>query len=322
MKQIGARVLPALALASWAPIAQAAHIEIQHDPPTCVAADRFVRIVAKATGAQAEGVRGAELQFRAEAEGGWYSIAMTRVSGEWSAVLPRTTRALTRVEYRISMAGPDTGESVSPVFAVSVSADPASCEGAAQLSVTSSIVVRVPAGAAAVPPVPAGFNPAGVVGAAEREPPKSKKGLWVLGGVGVAAGLVGLAAAGSKEPSVKPPDIPDFAFNGTSPNPETTISLSTGRLQVFVLMSREPSEPLDFAWRAEWRQTAGGPVCVSMSGFFNGAQRPPSLLLTGPLAASGACGDRFDVSVAHMTIQVSGKVVWDVTLTLPFRFEP
>jgi len=59
-----------------------------------------------------------------------------------------------------------------------------------------------------------------------------------------------------------------------------------------------------------------------MSGFFKDAQRPPSLSLTAPLVSSGACGDHFDASLAHMTIQVHGQLVRDVTMALPYRFGP
>jgi hypothetical protein len=88
------------------------------------------------------------------------------------------------------------------------------------------------------------------------------------------------------------------------------------------MMSREPARPLDFDWRAEWRQVSAGALCVSMADRFVGAQRPTSLLLTAPLTPTGACGQSFDASVAHVTITVSGNVVWDVTLNLPFRFTP
>jgi hypothetical protein len=309
-----------MVLAFSTPLAHAAGIEIEHEPLTCVPADRFVTVVAK--GSPAERVSRADLEFRVDPASPWYSTSMELDRGEWSGVLPRATATLRHFEYRISMAGLASEASASPTIAVNVVGDASNCDGRGRMSVGSSIVVRVPRGAPVVPPVPEGFNPAGVVAAQEREPAKSKKTLLALGGVGAVGAAVGLAVAGSSGAKAPRQDIPDFAFNGTSPYPESTISVSRGALQVFVLMSREPVSPLNLSWRVEWRQSASGAVCVSMSDVFNGAQRPTGLLFTAPLAASGACGARFDVSTARITIQVAARVVWDVTLTLPFSFEP
>src|SRR5215208_3990366 len=100
MDALRARVMAALALISSAGGAEAARIEVQHQPLPCVVADRFVRITAKGSPAP----RGAELQFRTDADGPWYALAMKAENGEWSAVLPRPMASLTDFEYRISMA--------------------------------------------------------------------------------------------------------------------------------------------------------------------------------------------------------------------------
>jgi hypothetical protein len=306
-------------IALGAPATAASPFEIAHDPLRCVPADRFVRIVASAAPAAA---RAAELQFRAAPQGGWYATPMTAAGDGWAAYVPRATSSLSRFEYRVSMTGTNGETSTSPAFPVRVSPEPSGCEASGELSLSSSIVVRVPPDAPVAPPVPAGFDPAGVVAAQQDHGHGPKKALIVLGGLGTAGALVGLAAAGSSEPGAPPPDVPNFTLTGSSPSAGASVSYSGANLRLIVMMSREPTRPLDFDWRAEWRQVSAGALCVSMADHFTGAQRPTSLLLTAPLMPTAACGSSFDASVAHVTITVSGKIVWDVTLNLPFRFTP
>jgi hypothetical protein len=320
MGRAGALVLVTQGLLWWAAVAAAAPLDIVHEPPACVPADRYLRVVAAAS--PSEQVRAAELQFRADPEGAWYTATMAADGGKWSGLLPRATPALARFEYRISMTGPAGEVSSTPTYGVRVASDPSGCDGLGELSVSTSIVVRVPPGAPVVPPVPAGFDPGGVVAAAQPHGHGAKKALVLLGAAGTAGVLVGVAAAGNSETAAPPPDIPGFAFTGTSPNPGSTILLGRTQLQLFVTMSREPATPLNLDWRAEWRQTGSGPVCVAMDGRFNGAQRPVGLIFTSSiLLASSECGTSFEASFAHLTIRVSDRLVWEVTLGLPFRFE-
>lgn len=313
------RIPPVLvALVAWAPAAHAGLIQIEHQPLHCVPLDRHLRVVAR--GAPADLVRGAELQFRAGPEAAWYATAMRGEAGSWSAVLPRPSASLGRFEYRIVMTEPSLETSATPPIAVAVGED--ACASAAQAAVDSSIVVRVPPGAPVVPPVPSGFNPAGVVAAQEREAPKSKTKLALLGGLGAAGAIAAVALASAPEPGSTGSDLPFFAFNGTIPNPDSTISLSRDAIQVLVEMSQEPETPFSFTWRVEWRLSPRDPLCVSMAGVFNGAQRPTGLLLTAPLVTTGTCGNRFRATSAQITFHVAQRLVWDVTLSLPFDFEP
>jgi hypothetical protein len=150
----------------------------------------------------------------------------------------------------------------------------------------------------------------------------SGKTLKILAGVGL-VGVAGVVAAASASESSSPePDVPDFFLEGTSPSPGSVISLSRGTLALFVRMSREPKAPLTFTWRLELRDSHASQLCVVMTDLFTGAQSPPSLLLTAPLTTSGACGQRFDVDSGRLTITVEGKVASDLTLGLPFHFEP
>ena len=316
MNPMRALVAVVLLMASSAAAGQAAPIEVRHQPLPCVVADRFVRIAAKGSPPP----RIAELQFRTEADGPWYALAMKPENGEWSAVLPRPMPSLTNFEYRISMTGEGPETSQTPAYAVKVGTDPSACGGAALSSVSASIVVHVPQGAPVVPPVPRGFNPGGVVGTQDPAPAGPKKALLLGGAAAVAGGVAALAAGGGSE-AAQPPDIPDFAVEGSIPAPGSTISLSEDSLQVLVRMSREPEVPLTFNWRLEWRREFLGAVCVSMSGTFNGAQRPTGLVLTAPLASTPFCGASFDAGFVHLNINASGLGGFTRPVELPFHFE-
>jgi hypothetical protein len=123
------------------------------------------------------------------------------------------------------------------------------------------------------------------------------------------------------EPGSSESEPLDCAFDGTIPH-LTARSQLVDAIQVLVEMSREPENPFTFTWRVEWRPGPRDPVCVSMAGVFAGAQHPTGLLLTAPLVSTGTCGDRFRVGSAQITFHIGALVIWDVTLGLPFGFEP
>src|SRR6187549_257705 len=76
----------------------AAALTVEHTPLSCVPADRYARIGARAGAGST--AAGAELQFRTAAEGEWYAVRMTSTSGgEWVAHLPRPARGLGHLEY-------------------------------------------------------------------------------------------------------------------------------------------------------------------------------------------------------------------------------
>jgi hypothetical protein len=316
--------LGAAALALVLPAAaRAASLVIQHEAPACVPADRYLGV--SAAGVPSEAVAGAELEFRAAPDASWYTIAMRPEADTWRAVLPRPMPELARFEYRIVMSASAGPPAVSAPFTVRVAGDGASCDTPAQGSIDASILVRVPPGAPLVPPVPRGFSPAGVVAEQERVlPPQKRLGRLALAGAAVAGAAVAVAVAtGSDDYTPPAPDIPEFVFTGTVPAPGATLSLSQGTLLLFVTMSREPSVPLNIAWRLELRSGgAQAPVCVTMAGLFRGAQRPLSLVLSAPLQSTGACGERFDVEAGRLTMAVSDQTVFDSTMALPFHVEP
>lgn len=315
------RVLAALALMAPS-AAAAAGVEIQHAPVACAPADRYVRVSASAV--PPEDVAGAELQFRGSATGGWYSVRMAAEGGAWSAVLPRPIRPLESFEYRIVMWGADLQVTETAASPVRVAGDPSGCAGGPQFSieVEAPIVVRVPAGAPPVPPVPRGFSPAGVVAATDPELRKSQKRAWIAG-AGVAAGIGALVAgAGSRPPEL--PVVPDFAFFGTFPTPGGDFSISRDRLSVFVRVSGDPREPVTITWVFGLRTPGRLEACLTMFDTVTiGPERPVTVELSSPVRVSGFCGALpYTVDSGKLSIVVNGHLVRDDTQALPFRIVP
>jgi hypothetical protein len=311
-----------LALALAAPVAASAagRIAIDHARVECVPYDRYTRIA----GARADGVVSAQLQFRPEGGGGrWYSIAMAAEGSQWTAVLPRPIRPLSGLEYRIVTRSSGAGEEAGAAIAVRVGGD-AECARAARSTsaLAAPIVVRVPEGAPVVPPVPAGFSPAGVVAAAERARTSARTlaiGAGLAGGITAAVALGPVAAREPRDIS----ELPAIAFSGTAPPPGTVLSLSRGQLSVFVLLTGRTGAATSFFWVFELLGAGVDTVCVSMNGRAILSSLPATVTLEAPLTRRFACGDRFDVDRSRLRVTMIGRPVFDeIQAPLPFHFEP
>ena len=313
------RPLPVVALAfvlAAPPLASAAAVSIEHTALACAPPDRYVRVTAQAPGAAA-----VRLEFRSDPEGPWYSTPMASAGGEWSAFLPRAARSLARLEYRVVTVAAGAEEQASPATAVAVAAG---CAVAGEASVLSPIVVTVPAGAPVVPPVPAGFSPAGVV-AAEEEP-RSNLPLKVAGAV-VAAGVAAVALGGAAEATSSPPTtevpVPPIRFNSTDPPPGSTVRARDG-VVVLMRLGFQPSLALEFNWRVEFRSESAGAACLFMSGLAFPLGNI-DFELSSALISTGACG-RFDgpidVDRLRVSISVLHRQVYEETLAMPFHFRP
>jgi len=322
MKAGWAAGLASLVLAAPVAASAAGRIAIDHVPVECVLYDRYARIAA--TGAPADLVAAAQLQFRAEGDGGWYSVGMAAEGTGWSAFLPRPVRPLARLEYRIVMRSSDAGEAATPAHSVRVGGD-AECGNPAQSSaaVAAPIVIHVPEGAPAVPPVPAGFSPAGVVAAQERARTSGWKKLAV--GAGAAGGIAAVVLGGAaiKEPT-EIDELPGFRFTRTNPVPGTVLSLSRDQLSVFLLLTGRTSNPFVFDWSFELFGEGSEIVCVSMNGSNTvTAFLPATVTLTGQLTRMGACGEEFDVDRSRLRVVVDNRIVFEaIQVPLPFRIEP
>lgn len=303
---------PSLALAA---------LEVRHSPLSCIPVDRYARIAARASAPVAH----AELQFRTDAAGGWYAARMTAEGEEWVAYLPRPTSATPRVEYRIVMTAPDANSTATAPASVPV--DP-ECQGVARTSVESAIVIAVPAGAPAVPPVPAGFSPAGVVAASQRASSSRKRKLAgaAAGAAVLAATSAGLAGS-SSEPDRMGAELPDVRFNGTSPTPGSVLSANRDRFAVVMEVTRSESALVPLIWSVQLRNGTAGRICLTMQGRVTVSRGPSTIELTAPLVATGGggCGPRFDTDSVRVTIisfASFDNVVYEQTHALPFRFEP
>jgi hypothetical protein len=307
--------LLALAAASQAALAH----EVAHDPITCTAPDRYVRITAR--GVPAETVAAGEVGFRAGPQSDWYTVAMTGRDGAWTALLPRPTTALGRFEYRVVLTGTDAASAATQPFAVAVTAECPATEGTA---VAAAIVVHVPPGAPAIPPVPPGFSPVGA-SAPQAAAATGKKGLSggkLLLGAGVLAAAGAGAALAVHEGEPGPLDVPGFRFDRTMPPPGATISEPRGdRLSVVILMEREPAQPFNVEWGVDLLASPAGPSCGLLAGTFSHAQRPLGLVLSSRVINAGRCGSVFDVTTLRVTALVDGVTVLQQDVAAPFHFE-
>jgi hypothetical protein len=310
--------------------AAAATLQVEHEPITCAAPGRYVRVDVRAVPAE-EAVAG-EVAFRPGPASDWYRIALSPRTDGWTAMLPRPNAGLARFEYRVVLTGKDAVPVEAGPLAVAVTPD---CRTAHSSAVASAIVVRVPPGAPAIPPVPPGFSPVGASGpeAARRLAPLPGKGgrlAFGAGALGVVAASVA-AVAGARNDAIAPqPDdpslaLPEFTFTGTLPGPGATVSRARDTFGVLVTMEREPRMPLPITFNVGLN-SVNGTRCANMGGTFEGAQRPLAFVLTGPVVPTpGApCGESFEIRALVLQVSANQRPVMmgTVPLARALRFDP
>lgn len=173
-------------------------LNIDHQPVGCVVAERFPRLEARLSPADTVAV--ARVLFHPENAQHWYAVVMKSEGPGFSGVLPKPKKSLKAFRYYIEVTGKALGSSRTADYTTNVVASPGECKGklvAAALA-SASVLLQVPAGAAALP---AGFASTGVV-AAGSGAAGAASGTAVGGGglstgalVGIVAGA-GAAAAG------------------------------------------------------------------------------------------------------------------------------
>lgn len=293
--------------------------DIEHTALACVPIGRYARVAARS----AAGAAGADLQFRGDPGGGWYSVRMAAEEDGWTGFLPRPTSAVRSIEYRIVVHFTDATSATSRALSVPVLE---TCDTDARASVASPIVIRVPGGAPAVPPVPAGFAPAGVVLAEE------KRGLsrsLKIGGAVAAATVLGataVAVAGATAPPEPHPIVlPELRFNAIVPVPGSTLVRGREGLAVSMVMSHQPTFPLTLSWRVELVSTSAGRTCVQMDGHLFEVQSPIELTLAAPVVSSpgGDCGPQgFDTDSVRITVAHENQIIHDMSYAFGYRFVP
>jgi hypothetical protein len=186
--------LAALGLALSAAEAHAQAPAIEHKAVSCILAERFPRL--DACFAPSERVARGRVFFRAEGTRHWYFVDMDAEGPCHSGVLPKPKKSTKRIEYYIDVVDRQFSEGRTPEHRPRVVERSGDCDRtllvAAGLGSTAAAIVLGVAGGA--PPVPAGFEAAGIAAAPVPDAPVAQaKG----GGGGTAAAfIIGAAAAG------------------------------------------------------------------------------------------------------------------------------
>jgi hypothetical protein len=225
----------------------AAEPTFRHDPPACVLADAFPRLVAQVD--PPEQVSRVRVAFRPEAAGAWHGVAAEPVEGGFAALLPRPRLAARRIHYRFEATGPDASVVRSAEYAAAVVADAAACGGAVADSVPSaSVLVDVPPGAPVVPPVPAGFDPVGAVASAPHKGAGKRK-IGLLAGVVVGgAAVAGVVVAAKPEDEQVIPQMSSFQVRSSTPPPFGQVSISGNNMSVDIAAVTARTLPAGEAW--------------------------------------------------------------------------
>jgi len=276
---------------------EAASVTIHHDPPACLLADAFPRLVARVDPpGTAARVR---VAFRPEASPLWHGVTAALTDDSFIAVLPRPRLAAQRIHYRFEATGPAAEVATSTAYVAEVVADATACSGTVAETVPSAtVMVDVPPGAPTVPPVPAGFDPVGAVSSAPHKG-SSKKKIGVLAGVIIGGGAVaaGVAAAGDEPPPSTLALTPTWNIRSSSPAISGTVSVAansmTAELSVVLPRTLQPGN----AWVLFYNQ--GAPI------------NNPCAVITGnhPLLEAGREA-RFNVGTPFVTARPCGLSVF------------
>jgi len=201
--------------------------EIDHKAVGCVVAEKFPRLEARVIPADAVGK--ARVFFRTEGGPAWYAVAMKREGEVFAAALPKPKKSLKRFRYYLEVADTGLAASRTEEYATDVVTGPGGCAKGMMAGVMSaaSVLLEVPAGAAAIP---VGFSSAGVVAAGSTATvagggAAASSGGGGLGTGAIVGGLGAVAAAGAvvavKAASGgdgKPVDISGQVFARFGPN--------------------------------------------------------------------------------------------------------
>lgn len=154
-------------------------VTIEHQPVGCAAAEKFPRLQARFT--PAETVATARVVFQGQTAD-WYSVTMKPEGTVFVGVLPKPQKSLKTFRYYIEVTDKALGSNRTADYTASVIDSSGACQGKtiAEALGTASVVLQVPAGAAALP---AGFASTGVAVAGSAAGTGS-----VAGGTGAAGG--------------------------------------------------------------------------------------------------------------------------------------
>jgi hypothetical protein len=173
--------------------------EIDHKAVSCVVAEKFPRLEARFS--PADTVGRARVFFRTGSGPAWYAVAMKREGDVFAAALPKPKKSLKQFQYYLEVADKAMATSRTEEYATSVVDGPGGCSKGMMAGVMSaaSILLEVPAGAAAIP---VGFSSAGVVAAGSTAAAGAGGAAASSGGGGLSTGVIvgglgAVAAAGA-----------------------------------------------------------------------------------------------------------------------------
>jgi len=187
-------VLGGLVLVGLAAVPAVHATEIDHKAVGCVVAEQFPRLEARLI--PVDSVGRARIFFRTEGGPSWYAVAMKREGDVFLAALPKPKKSLKQFHYYVEVADKAAATSRTEEYATDVVAAAGGCSKGMMAGVMSaaSILLEVPAGAAAIP---VGFSSAGVVAA----------GSTAAAGAGGAAASSGGGGLSTAATAPRPPTI-------------------------------------------------------------------------------------------------------------------
>ena len=177
-------------------------LSIDHEPVACAVAERFPRLVAHFTPADA--IARAQVLFQGDIAQEWYAVAMKEEGPTFSGVLPKPKKSLKAFRYYIEVTDKALGTNRTADFTTSVVGSASDCKGKVMAGsvAAASVLLLGPAGAAAVP---LGFASTGVVAAGSGAAAGSASvaggggGLSTVALVGIVGGAgLGVAAVAAK----------------------------------------------------------------------------------------------------------------------------
>lgn len=189
--------LASLAVLSSPALAQSPSID--HRPVACAAAEKFPRL--EAAFSPADAVAAARVVFQGQTMD-WYSVAMKPEGTRFAGVLPKPKKDLKSFRYYIEVTDRTLGTNRTPEYTATIVDSATACQGKVMAGALGSaaVILQGPAGAAALP---VGFASSGVVAgsaagstAGAGAAATSAGGAAAGGGLGATALVVGGLAAG------------------------------------------------------------------------------------------------------------------------------
>jgi Bacterial SH3 domain len=204
---------------------------IEHQPVSCIVAETSPRLGARF---DPDTVAKPRVYFRADGTAYWYYVDMGAAAGGYEGILPKAKEDTKKIDYYIEALAPTLTSGRTQEYAPIVVKSKSDCDGKMMAGVAASAgKVVVGSLSAQAPPLPAGFEAAGIVAAgaaagatgAQAASGGSHTLLYVAGGV-VVAGGVALAAKGGGGSSSS--SAPAASVTGTWTGPLASQSTVTG----------------------------------------------------------------------------------------------